>query len=87
LKVDNQVIHHTDFSFQKSLYYQFGINRGVYNTIEQWFFDHGYTEVTGRRTEIIKFLRCVSERFHKNGKLIFGSGRLTSCLEEYSDHE
>lgn len=87
-QMDKKLIHKTDLSFQKIIDQQFGINRGIYNTIDHWFFEHGYTNIVQRRSEIIKFLRYISRTLKRsNGKLRIGSGRLVFFLSEYMKKE
>lgn len=86
MQIDCDIIHRTDLLFHKFIYQEFGVNRGVYNTIDQWFFDHGCINVINRRTEIIHFLHYASNLFGKSeNKLVFGSGRLVSYLVKYSE--
>ncbi|MEI3614283.1 hypothetical protein [Pseudogracilibacillus sp. SO30301A] len=86
MQMDCDLIHSTDLSFHKFIYQEFGINRGVYNTIDQWFFDQGCINVIHRRTEIIHFLHFASRAFEKSeNKLVFGSGRLVTYLVKYSE--
>ena len=32
------IVNFTDYSFQKLCEREYGINRGVYNTIDRWFY-------------------------------------------------
>lgn len=82
--MDEHIIHKTDLSFQRSINKQFGINRGIYNTIDHWFFAHGYTDIIRRRTEILPFLNFILTRFiNSKGKLRMSSGCLSFYLDEY----
>lgn len=81
----NEIIHNTDYSFQKYCNDNFGINRGVYNTIESWFFTKGIKNITLRREIILHFLEYIAnDKYHQEQtKIKFGSGRLVINLNEY----
>lgn len=84
MKTDRDLMHQTDLSFQRLIYKEFGINRGVYNTIDQWFFDQGCINIVERRTEMIHFLHFSLKICEgPESKLVFGSGRLVSNLANY----
>lgn len=81
----SKVIHYTDYSFQKFCNENFGINRGVYNTIENWFYTKGIKNITRRRQAILAFLEFTAADFHhlEQRRIRFGSGRLVMKLNEY----
>lgn len=65
---------------------QYKINRGVYNTIDQWFYDDGLKGILPRRLYILSFLRFVSDNKRESNpqKFIrFGNGGLTKQLTEF----
>ncbi|MDR7235835.1 hypothetical protein [Neobacillus drentensis] len=75
-----------DLQFVQWCHSQYGVNKGVYNTIDQWFYGIGIERVQYRRIFILKFLD-----FSKNygaeqnqQKLIrFGNGGLTRRLHGF----
>jgi riboflavin kinase len=64
---------------------QYQVNRGVYNTIDQWFYEYGIVNVHSRRIQILAFLDFVKdEMLEKQPKYIrFGHGGLTKRLNEF----
>jgi hypothetical protein len=66
---------------------KYGINRGVYNTIDEWFFKQGLVNILERRKNILSFLEFIKGKTEpKNGRCNFGHGGLTIKLQEYSYH-
>jgi riboflavin kinase len=65
----------------------YGINRGVYNTIDQWLFENGMISIYHRRIQLLAFLNYIQDRSDikdNNHKYIrFGHGGLTSRLREF----
>ncbi|KAA9029934.1 hypothetical protein [Niallia endozanthoxylica] len=55
----------------------YGINRGVYNVIDHWFYHHGYQEIELRRDTILSFL----DYLQKQKITKFGKGGVTHSLE------
>lgn len=80
-------IHHTDFAFQKYCEEKFGINRGIYNTIDAWFFNRGYKNIVIRRNMILNFLSYTSGKLQskKSTTIKFGPGGLKQQLYEFYD--
>ena len=81
----SKVIHYTDYAFQQFCNENYGINRGVYNTIEGWFYTKGIKNITRRRQAILAFLEFTAADFHhlEQRRIRFGSGRLVMKLNEY----
>ncbi|GIN98978.1 hypothetical protein J6TS1_48480 [Siminovitchia terrae] len=81
----HKTIHYTDYFFQKLCNEQFGINRGIYNTIDHWFYTKGVRNIMNRRKEILAFLEHIAVDFHhqEQTRIKFGSGKLTERLNEY----
>ncbi len=85
-----KTIHYTDYFFQKLCDEQFGINRGIYNTIDHWFYTKGLENIVKRRKEIVAFLEHIAANYHhqEQTRIKFGSGKLTERLNEYwSKHD
>jgi len=65
---------------------QFKINKGVYNTIDRWFYVNGFRNIIHRRLYLLAFLEFVAEENSKNDyqKYIrFGHGGLAKKLQEF----
>ncbi|WP_338452909.1 hypothetical protein R4Z09_14200 [Niallia oryzisoli] len=65
---------------------QFKINRGVYNTIDRWFYQNGFKNLIHRRLYLLSFLEFVTEenpKDHQQKYLKFGHGGLTKKLQEF----
>ena len=76
-------VHLPDLSFVRKIEESFYINRGVYNTIDAWFYDNGFTDVLERRIHILKFLQYITANVEvKLAKRLFPDG-LTNTLERY----
>ncbi|KKI90646.1 hypothetical protein WQ54_21740 [Bacillus sp. SA1-12] len=85
--LENHHLNLPDLSFFRKCNEQYQINRGVYNTIDNWFFEYGIIHVIHRRIYILAFLNYVSET-KRDGSTIskyirFGHGGLTSALNSF----
>ncbi|CAH0255839.1 RNA-binding riboflavin kinase RibR [Peribacillus sp. Bi96] len=68
---------------------QYGLNRGVYNTIDHWFYEYGIVHILYRRINLLAFLEFASKPEPESGKttlIKFGSGGLTQKLQEFIAH-
>ena len=68
---------------------QYRINKGVYNTIESWFFQKGIVSILHRRIYILAFLDFVmktTQYYTQNKYLRFGNGGLTQALSHFFDY-
>ena len=72
------VLNVPDLAFVRYCQENYGVNRGVYNTIEQWFYERGISKVQDRRAMILLFLKQLTT---SNGKCIFGAGGLKQRLQ------
>lgn len=78
------IINLPDCLFSDYIQEEYGINRGVYNTIDLWFYKNGLKDLFRRRNEIVNFLHNVQENNHlANKRLKFGHGGLSSKLTDY----
>lgn len=62
------------------------LNRGVYNTIDNWFYEHGIGHIILRRIYLLAFLDYVKtdlpdQSGHKYFR--FGNGGLTKMLQQF----
>ncbi|MEH7255256.1 hypothetical protein V7111_24420 [Neobacillus niacini] len=65
---------------------QFQVNRGVYNTIDQWFFDYGIVNIHHRRIQLLAFLESIKgEKFEQDKQkfIRFGHRGLTKRLNDF----
>ena len=80
----NKTIHLTDLSFINVCTNKYGINRGVYNTIDEWFYRKGLLNILERRKNILFFLEYIKGKTEfKNSHCKFGHGGLTIKLQQY----
>ncbi|MCM3587871.1 hypothetical protein M3182_19280 [Mesobacillus maritimus] len=78
-------LHLTDFSFQKMCEEEFGINRGVYNEIDKWFYNKGLIDIIKRRRAILNFILFNFNANNGQNRVRFGNGGLRKKLVEYYD--
>jgi riboflavin kinase len=73
-----EIFNLPDFLFSKFCEEKYDINKGVYNTIDRWFYEQGLSHIVNRRTMILSFCQnfCISG----NKKVKFGPGGLTIKL-------
>lgn len=67
---------------------QYGLNKGVYNTIDHWFYEDGLVHILNRRIYLLAFLEFIKDSGIKqdNHKFIrFGNGGLVAKLQEFSN--
>jgi riboflavin kinase len=80
-KVQSIDINLTDLSFANQCFEVYGINRGVYNTIDFYFYEKGIKEIKQRRNLILSFFESVSDKNSKRKN--FGKGGLSAALDSY----
>ena len=79
-----ETIHLTDLSFIRFCNENYGVNRGVYNTIDAWFYEQGIKNILERRKSVLSFFEFINRKVDKEStRLKFGSGGLTIKLQEY----
>jgi riboflavin kinase len=76
-----KIFHMPDLLFSKFCEENFEINKGVYNTIDCWFYQKGIDHIVNRRKMILAF--CQSIRFLRKEKVKFGPKGLTSRLNSF----
>lgn len=76
----NQVFDLPDLKFVQFCEWKFQLNRGIYNNIDNWFYEKGVKSIVNRRKTIVQFLfyACSNEK-----KTRFGSGGLKHKLEAF----
>ena len=79
------IINLPDLLFVRYCEETFGLNRGVYNTIDQWFYKKEVKDIKVRRKKTLEFLLyCKGLIKKEENKLKFGRGNLTNLLTEYA---
>ncbi|WP_299095605.1 hypothetical protein [uncultured Metabacillus sp.] len=85
--LENEYLNLPDLSFYNRCKQQFHINKGVYNTIDNWFYEYGIIHVVYRRIYILAFLGFVKENspeLDPHKFIRFGHGGLTMKLKEFT---
>ncbi|WP_087974765.1 hypothetical protein [Oceanobacillus rekensis] len=77
-------LHLPDLQFMSLCKEKYGLNRGIYNVIDSWFYDQGIINITERRKQITNFLDFNVDCM-ENGKLKFGHKKLNLYLKEYME--
>ncbi|MEK5037341.1 hypothetical protein [Sporosarcina sp. FSL K6-3457] len=82
-----ELLNLPDLQFFKWCDRQFGVNRGVFNTIDNWFYENGIVNVYCRRILLLEFLKFSLEEglWQGESKFIkFGHGGLATKLNEFT---
>jgi len=88
--VIQKILHLPDYRFAAWCLRRYGVNRGIYNTIDERLFQFGIKDIVTRRMTILSFLNQVQQsQLHQgNGKKIkFGKGLLISTLTQFLNQE
>ncbi|WP_260285640.1 hypothetical protein [Peribacillus aracenensis] len=83
---DMKYIHLPDRLFFEWCRQQYALNRGVYNAIDNWFYQYGIDHILYRRINLLAFLKFAAPPAQEAGKtkfIKFGSGGLTKKLQEF----
>lgn len=83
LKIQRHMIHWPDLQFVHWCEEQYGVNRGVYNVIDAWFYNQGLDDIVERRVHILEFLSFQAQNLSKGNTLKFGSGGLKTRLNQF----
>lgn len=83
---EDDVLQLPDIQFVSYCFREYGLNRGIYNTIDEWLYAKGIALVIARRQLILTFLSAqrASER-PRGAFLKFGKGGLTRLLDEFAE--
>ncbi|WP_100398848.1 hypothetical protein [Bacillus sp. FJAT-44742] len=84
-KKQKELLHLPDLLFVKYCEKEFFINRGMYNTIENIFYQKGATQILDRRKLIIEFLLYLDKEkgIKSNGRVKFGSHGLVTRINVF----
>ncbi|WP_435002705.1 hypothetical protein [Bacillus atrophaeus] len=69
---------------------QYGLNKGVLNTIDNWFYDSGIINIASRRIHVLAFLEFAKASGMKSDKhkfMKFGNGGLARMLSEFIESQ
>lgn len=85
-KLNSSLYEWPDLAFHHYCLQVYRLNRGTYNTIDQWLFDNGYPEIKRRRKMIIRFLDLMAQSQADEGRkfLSFGKGNLIVELSQFT---
>jgi riboflavin kinase len=72
-----------DNKFVTYCFEEYGLNRGIYNTIDEWLYEYGYLHIVERRRTILAFLQSLQAGHTRNTFLKFGKGGLTKQLFDF----
>jgi hypothetical protein len=84
--MESEYLNLPDLIFYSKCCQEYSINRGVYNTIDNWFYEYGIFNILSRRIYILAFLSFVKDQNNKleHQKFTrFGRGGLTLKLNEF----
>lgn len=86
-KLNSSLYEWPDLAFHHYCLHMYRLNRGTYNTIDQWLYDNGYPEIKNRRKMIIRFLDLMaqSQADEQRKYLSFGKGNLIVELSQFTD--
>lgn len=76
-------LHMPDLLFVRFCEEEYKVNRGVYNTVEKWFYDQEVHNILQRREAILSFFLFVRTCQKSDGKIKFGHGGLTQLLKKF----
>ncbi|OIK13076.1 hypothetical protein BIV60_14815 [Bacillus sp. MUM 116] len=65
---------------------KYKVNRGVYNTIDHWFYEYGIVNIQYRRIQVLAFLDFFKDKVFEQDKqkyIRFGHGGLAKSLNEF----
>lgn len=82
-KKHEMIIHMPDLEFARFCDETYGVNRGIYNTVDKWFADHQVSNIVKRRESILHFLDWVTFYFPEAKRVKFGSKGLSEQLEHF----
>lgn len=82
-----EYLHLPDLQFFKWCNQQYGVNKGVYNTIDDWLYHFGISDILSRRIQLLEFLEFAKSTGIDEGKhkfIRFGNGGLVRKLHDFT---
>jgi riboflavin kinase len=84
---DESIWQLPDYQFVTHCFEVYGLNRGIYNTIDEWLYSFGVKDILRRRQLILSFLSSIHDVDRKQGRYLkFGKGGLTKQLYDFVHH-
>lgn len=83
---DSNHLNLPDLAFFQWCHSQFGVNKGVYNTIDTWLYESGVEEILERRNyteEFLRYIKDVQLDSDQHRFLRLDNGRLIRRLYEF----
>ncbi|UUZ78979.1 hypothetical protein LJK88_27420 [Paenibacillus sp. P26] len=82
--IEEETLQLPDLQFVNHCFRKYGLNRGIYNTIDEWLYRNGTREVIRRRQTILDFLSSLQQSEPGRSTFLkFGKGGLTKRLQEF----
>ncbi|MEK8128456.1 RNA-binding protein [Paenibacillus filicis] len=73
-----------DIQFVTYCFEHYGLNRGIYNTVDEWLYEYGIRDIIARRGLIVDFLESLQGPDRSRGSYLkFGKGGLTRQLSDF----
>jgi riboflavin kinase len=75
-----------DHTFTNWCFISYGVNKGIYNVLDDLFYQNGIRNILDRRRTILTFLQFITnKRLEKNSKqtLKFGKGGVSQLVQEF----
>lgn len=84
MKHNPDIFNLPDLLFVQVCNEKYGVNKGVFNTIDTWFYQRGVINILNRREAIFEFLEWFKAGSEKTqGKIKIGHGNLSNKLKLY----
>ncbi|MCM3271337.1 RNA-binding protein [Paenibacillus elgii] len=78
------VLQLPDHRFVTHCFEHYGLNRGIYNTIDEWLYRFGVRDIVQRRQAVLAFLASLHPPDRTAGTYLkFGKGGLTKQLFDF----
>ena len=78
-----EILQMPDLLFARICEEKYEINKGVYNTIDSWFYKEGLSQIVERRKMILSFFQYIRFTENQGKRVKFGPGGLTIRLERF----
>ena len=79
---EKNLFHIPDLDFSRYCKNEYHVNRGIYNTVDEWFFKQGLTRIVERRKTIIDFFDYI-KTIQNSSRVTIGNGGLTKKLIQF----
>lgn len=78
--LNSKELSYPDLAFARLCEERFRVNRGIYNIVDNYFFENGYEIVEQRREKTIQFLNWVTVLLPKSENIKFGNNGVSEQL-------